>query len=104
VALAGARSFEPWLEATERNEAVKRGLIPVIVLTLAAALAATALATAPGKNGRIAFAVRGPDASVNIYSMLPDGRELTQLTKGNGYNACPSHAHAVRRRVCGVFP
>jgi Tol biopolymer transport system component len=47
----------------------------VLTMVVAAAVTIPALATFPGKNGRIAF-VFGPD----IYTMNPDGSDLFQIT------------------------
>lgn len=55
--------------------------------------AETAAATATGKhNGRIAFGVRAADGSANIFSVLPDGTDTRQLTKGSGNHLCAAYS------------
>jgi Tol biopolymer transport system component len=50
-------------------------LVTMAVLTLLMAASVPALATFPGRNGRIAF-ILGPD----VYTMNPDGSDVQQLT------------------------
>ena len=53
----------------------------VLAATIAALALGTASATFPGHdNGRIAFGVRLPDGSANIFSINPDGSAKRQLT------------------------
>ena len=70
-------------------------------ITLAAAtLTATgAHASYPGANGRLAF---GPPSTAtglpDIYSILPNGRGLRQLTTYDGQDACATYSpdgHAI---------
>jgi Tol biopolymer transport system component len=66
-----------------------------LVLGLAATLAGPAvvpaLASYPGAtDGRIAFGQRAADGSSNIFSILPNGTALTQLTHGAHNHLCPS--------------
>jgi len=52
-------------------------------------------------EGRIAFAVREGDGS-NVYSMLPDGSDITQLTTDSGNHLCASYsADASQIAYCG---
>lgn len=70
------------------------------ILALAAALAVlagatqTARATYPGSNsGRIAFAVdHGDNVNFDIYSVLPNGEGLHQLTDSPAFDACPAYS------------
>lgn len=63
---------------------------PTVGLSIAAGLAvilgsaATALATFPGENGRIAFSRDSGDETLEIYSASPRGRHLRQLTDAPG--------------------
>lgn len=43
-------------------------------------------------NGRIAYAVRAPDGSSNIFSVLPDGTQPLQLTQGAANHLCAAYA------------
>ena len=53
------------------------------------------------ENGRIAFAVRAGDSS-NIFSMLPDGSDMQQLTTDAGNHLCASYsADATQIAYCG---
>ncbi len=52
-------------------------------------------------DGRIAFAVRAGDTS-NIYSMLPDGSDMQQLSTDSGNHLCASYsADATEIAYCG---
>ena len=69
----------------------------VLSVGLAATLIATSLAPVlasyPGaENGRIAFGVRAADGSANIFSALPDGTGLRQLTTGSGNHLCAAYS------------
>ena len=69
----------------------------LVSLGLAAGLAALALspvaATYPGgSNGRIAIAVRGAPGTANIFTLLPDGTGMRQLTTGTGFKLCPAYS------------
>ena len=49
-------------------------------------------ATTPAADeGRIAFGVRAGDGS-NIFSMFPDGTDMTQLTTDAGNHLCASYS------------
>jgi Tol biopolymer transport system component len=67
-----------------------------LAIGLAAALAGPAvmpaLASYPGaENGRIAFGQRANGGS-NIFSVLPDGTDLKQLTHGTGNHLCAAYS------------
>ena len=50
-------------------------------------------ATFPGRhNGRLAFGVRAADGSANIFSVLPDGKALRQLTTGPENHLCAAYS------------
>jgi Tol biopolymer transport system component len=52
-----------------------------------------ARATYPGStNGRLAFALRGADGNVDIYSVLPDGHALRRLTSSPSFDACSAYS------------
>jgi Tol biopolymer transport system component len=58
-------------------------------------------ATPAAAEGRIAFAVRAGDGS-NLFSMLPDGTDMTQLTTDTGNHLCASYtADASQVDYCG---
>ncbi|HEY7969353.1 MAG TPA: hypothetical protein VID95_05105, partial [Candidatus Limnocylindrales bacterium] len=61
-------------------------------LALAGALAGPAAATYPGDTGRLAFAMTGPDGNNDIYSALPNGKNLKRLTTDPGFDACASYS------------
>ncbi len=64
----------------------------VLAATIAALALGTASATFPGHaNGRIAFGVRLPDGSANIFSINPDGTAKRQLTTGAGNHLCAAY-------------
>ena len=65
------------------SRGLRSGVAVVVAAIAGLVLSASAQATFPGVNGRIAF-VRGPD----IYTMQPDGQRVRQLTRlGNGVDA-----------------
>jgi len=74
----------------------KRTIVLAVGLAMAiggGAIVSTATATAPGKhNGRIAFGVRAADGSANIFSVLPDGHGLQQLTTGPQNHLCAAYS------------
>ena len=64
-----------------------------LAATLAGPAVAPVLASYPGhENGRIAFGQRAADGSSNIFSILPDGTGLKQLTHGAHNHLCPSYS------------
>ena len=70
------------------------------VLLTAVALSPVA-ATYPGKNGRLAFGVRGPDG-VAIVSVKPNGKDIRTLTSGSGFHACAAYsADGAQIAYCG---
>ena len=52
---------------------------------------APASATYPGLNGRLAFGM-ALGANVEIFSVLPNGHDLSQLTDRPGFNACANYS------------
>ena len=73
----------------KRTLAISFGLVAI----LAAVAFTAANATFPGKhNGRIAFGVRADDGSANIFSVLPDGKALRQLTTGAENHLCSAYS------------
>ncbi len=59
--------------------------LTLIGALLSLCLPATALATVPGVNGKIAFvSTRGADGNAEIWAMDPDGANQTQLTETAG--------------------
>ena len=64
-----------------------------LAATLTGLILAPVSATYPGQhNGRIAFGIRAADGSANIFSVLPNGNGLKQLTTGLGNHLCPAWA------------
>jgi Tol biopolymer transport system component len=64
-----------------------------LVMVLGGVIFANVSATGPGKhNGSIAFGVRAADGSANIFSVLPDGKALRQLTTGSGNHLCAAYS------------
>jgi TolB protein len=61
---------------------------------VAVALAQQAAATYPGAaDGRIAFGATAPgEANPDIYSVLPNGEALRQLTDDAGFDGCPAYS------------
>ena len=51
-----------------------------------------AAATYPGDVGRLAFAMTGPDGNNDIYTALPNGKNLRRLTTDPGFDACPAYS------------
>jgi Tol biopolymer transport system component len=66
---------------------LKRIIPAALALTLATT-AAAAQATFGGGVGRLAFPMG--NGNVDIYTSLPDGSDLKQLTTDPGFDACPS--------------
>jgi|SRR6266516_4200135 len=55
-------------------------------------LVGTASATYPGRNnGRLAFAMR-VNGNVDVYSALPNGKDLRRLTSDPGFDACAAYS------------
>ena len=64
-----------------------------LAVMLTASSLAPVLATYPGaENGRIAFGVRASDGSSNIFSAMPNGTGLRQLTTGAGNHLCAAYS------------
>ncbi len=64
-----------------------------LAATVAVPAVAPVLASYPGAaNGRIVFGQRAADGSSNIFSVLPDGTGLKQLTVGSHNHLCPSYS------------
>ncbi len=49
-------------------------------------------ATYAGVNGRIAFGMSVEGGNVEIFSLLPNGHDLSQLTDLLGFNACANYS------------
>jgi len=67
--------------------------VATIAFLLVALLASTApvSATYPGVNGRLAFGMF-VGGNVEIFSVLPNGHDLSQLTDIPGFNACADYS------------
>ncbi len=69
-----------------------------LALTFGAALAlggawvGPAMATYPGDVGRLAFAMTGPDGNNDIYTALPNGKNVRRLTSDPAFDACASYS------------
>jgi TolB protein len=64
-----------------------------LAATLALPAVVPVLASYPGAtNGRIAFGQRAADGSSNIFSVMPDGTGLKQLTHGAHNHLCASYS------------
>jgi len=73
----------------KRSVALALGL----AATLAIPLVTPVLASYPGAtNGRVAFGQRAADGSSNIFSVMPDGTGLMQLTHGAHNHLCASYS------------
>jgi len=71
------------------------GVAVVAALIVAALVAAVgpARATYPGANGRLAFGVTAAgDAQPDVYSVLPNGEGLHQLTDDPAFDACADYS------------
>jgi Tol biopolymer transport system component len=66
---------------------IRGGLLPGVgaIVALLAFFPATSWATFPGANGRIAYAFYGPSDPHGIFTVLPDGSGVQQLTDGGSY-------------------
>lgn len=63
------------------------------IATSALVASSTARATYPGANGRLAFGVTAPgDAQPDVYSVLPTGQALHQLTDDPAFDACAAYS------------
>jgi Tol biopolymer transport system component len=71
--------------------ALVAGLVALAALAVASQ---PARATYPGSNdGRIAFGVNsGDNVNFDIYSVLPNGEGLHQLTDSSAFDACPAYS------------
>ena len=64
-----------------------------LAATLAIPLVTPVLASYPGAtNGRIAFGQRAADGSSNVFSVMPNGTGLKQLTHGAHNHLCASYS------------
>src|SRR6476469_3461815 len=64
-----------------------------LAATLALPAVVPVLASYPGAtNGRIAFGQRAADGSSNIFSVMPDGTGLKQLTHGAHNHLCAAYS------------
>jgi len=75
----------------------KRHLVTAITSSACLVVALTAgsapaLATYPGVNGRLAFGMSVEGGNVEIFSVLPNGHDLRQLTDLPGFNACANYS------------
>ena len=61
-------------------------------LALAGVLVAPVAATYPGDVGRLAFAMTGPDGNNDIYTALPNGKNVRRLTTDPGFDACAAYS------------
>ena len=68
-------------------------LAAALVLTTLVAATGPAHATYSGANGRITFGVTAPgDAQPDVYSVLPSGEALHQLTDDPAFDACAAYS------------
>jgi Tol biopolymer transport system component len=64
-----------------------------VLLVAAGVLVGTASKTYPGTNdGRLAFAMNVNGNVVDIYSALPNGNDLRQLTTDPSFDACAAYS------------
>ena len=77
--------------ARMEGRGLARRLIPLVAgcLLYAALAPGGAKATAPGVNGRIAFATNRDGGASEIYVMRPDGGDPTRLTRSPGEDLEP---------------
>jgi TolB protein len=66
----------------------KLRIVPLAILVAVGLSAAAAHATYRGGVGRLAFPMG--NGNVDIYSTLPDGSDLQQLTTSAAFDACPT--------------
>ena len=65
----------------------------LFVVVGVAGLASVARATYPGSNnGEIGFGMRDASGNAQIFTALPNGAGLHQLTTGGGFNACAAYS------------
>ena len=77
---------------------VRVALAGALALVPLGAAATTAHATYPGNNGRLAFGMIVPgSAQPDVYSVLPNGNGLKQLTDDPAFDACPAYSADGRR-------
>jgi TolB protein len=71
-----------------------RSIAFAIAATAALAITsiAPAVATFPGDVGRIAFGVTGSGGNVDIWTALPNGHDLRQLTTSPAFDSCPAYS------------
>src|SRR5262245_38847912 len=68
---------------------VTAAIVAALLLTTVAL--SPVAAAYPGRNGRLAFGVRGHDG-VAIVSVKPNGKDLHALTSGSGFHACAAYS------------
>jgi Tol biopolymer transport system component len=66
--------------------------ILAVTASILAIVAQPAGATYPGAVGRVAFAIAGPEGNGNIYTTLPNGRDLQRLTNDPSADLCPAYS------------
>ena len=64
----------------------------VVAAVTCGILVRPAHATYPGDVGRLAFGMSVNGGSPGIYTVLPNGHDLRQLTTGTGFDACPGYS------------
>jgi Tol biopolymer transport system component len=67
------------------------GIIAAVAVGLLST-APAAYATYPGEPGRLAFGVAVDGKQPDVYSVLPNGHGLRQLTDDPGFDACPAYS------------
>ena len=93
LANAAGRHAEPVLgsPAGEMGRGRKIAIAAALATALAVLPAGAAQATFPGENGKIAFSGRmATDTSNEIYTINPDGTDLTRLTDSPGEDTDPT--------------
>ena len=64
----------------------------VVAAVTCGILVRPAHATYPGDVGRLAFGMSVNGGAPGIYTVLPNGHDLRQLTTGTGFDACPGYS------------
>jgi Tol biopolymer transport system component len=59
---------------------------------LVATISAPAWATYPGDDGRLAFGQTDATGNVDVYTVLPNGHQLTRLTTDSAFDSCPAYS------------
>ena len=76
---------------------IRKRITLFVAIAVSVAVPTAALATYPGKVGRIAFGVIAADGNTDVYSVMPDGSGQKRLTTAKSFDACAAYSPSGRQ-------